>query len=140
MGSQGLKWAPEEKTSWPDRAQPATDIILHSPSGPPRLFFSPSSSRLTKRALGPAAVVTKNSSASFGCERAPLTCRVPEAWQVAVGVYGPSKPKRSHSPFQVQVPAPAEISGSPPTTLFVPQYPRDSSLNVHTVYGLGLDA
>lgn len=70
----------------------------HNPPGPPLPFFSPFSSRLSGRALGPAAVVTKNRPASFGCEEVPLTWRVPEDWQVAVGVDGPSKPERSDSP------------------------------------------
>lgn len=87
--------------------------------------------------MGPAAVITKNSSASFGCEGAPLTCRVPEAWQVVLGVYAPSKPKRSDSPLQVQAPVPAQVSGSLRTAFFVPQYPRDSSLESHTVGDLG---
>ena len=74
VGSQGLKQAPEERAGQPGRAQSATNIIPHIPSGPFLPFFSPSSSRLTGRALGPAAVVTKNSSASFGCEGTLLTC------------------------------------------------------------------
>lgn len=76
----------------------------HNPSyslWPLLSFFSPSSSRLAGRASGPAADVTKNSSASFGCEGAPLTYRVSEAWQVAVGVCDPSKLERSDSPIHV---------------------------------------
>lgn len=56
---------------------------------------------------------------------------------MVVGVYAPSKPERSDSPFQVQAPVPAQISGSLCTTFFVPQYPRDSSLESHTVGDLG---
>lgn len=129
VGTQGLKQALVDRDRRPGGARPATNIIPRIPSGSPLSFFSPSSSRLAGRALGPAAVITKNSPASFGCEGAPLTCRVPEACQVAVGVYVPSKPERS-----------APTSGSPHTALFAPQDCRDSSLEVHTLGGLGAGA
>lgn len=70
--------------------------------------------------MGPAAVIIKNSSASFGCEGTPLTCWVPEAWQVAVGFCGSFKPERSDCPTQVETPVLASISGSLYTALFVP--------------------
>lgn len=82
-------------------AQRAANIIPNIPCGLPLPFLSPPTSRLDGRALGAAVVVTKNSSASFGCEGAPLSCVVPEAWQVAVGVCGPSEPERSGSAIQV---------------------------------------
>lgn len=82
-------------------SQATTSII---PLSLPLPYFSPFSSKLSERASGPAAIITKYRRASFGCEEAPLTCRVPKAWQVAVGVYGPSKPERSDSPGQALVP------------------------------------
>lgn len=111
--------------------------IPHIPSGPPFTFFSPSSSLLAGRALRPAAVITKNSLVSSEWEGTPLTCRVPEAWQVAFGVYGPTKPERPDSPLPSAGPVPAQISASPCTALLVPQYPHDSSGRVHPVGGLG---
>lgn len=103
---------------------------------PPFLFFSPFSSRLSERASGPAAIITKYRPANFGCEEAPLTCRVPKAWQVAVGVSGPSKPERSDSP--VQAPVPPQSSSFPCTVSFVPQCPgglvhKGSSLDSGTL-------
>lgn len=83
----------------------------NNPFGPPLPFFSPFFSRLSERAAGPAAIITKYRPASLGCEEAPLTCRVPKAWQLAVGGYGPPKPDRSDSP--VQAPVAAQSSSFP---------------------------
>lgn len=137
VSAQGLKQAPEERNRWglAGHKQNPSYSFWPSPS-----FLPPSSSRLAVRAWGPAAVITKNSSDGFGCEGAALICKVPEAWQVAAGVYGLSETERLDSHFQVQAPVPSQISSSPRTELFVPHYSSHSALEVHTVGGLGSDA
>lgn len=101
---QGLKQVLEGSDRQPD-------IILYILSGPPLPLFSPFSSRLCQGPWDQLLSSLKIAYPALVVKEPPLICRIPEAWQVAVGIYSRSKPERSDSPYQTQAPFAAQTWG-----------------------------